>query len=152
MSYKFSLCCIALLVCAGSVHAQDVYKWVDEKGQVHYGNAPSDKGATKVEMKIPPPVESQHDEAADRAARNQKAWNERTQKEAEKAQVARKAPPPSQSSEPEEAPTDEMSCEARKKAYEDAGRCFAKYRNPGSRAIIDPSAYDRCPNVKRPDC
>ena len=52
MSYKSALATISLLFCLSqtSVFAA-VYKWVDENGQVHYGERPVVTGAEKVEIR-----------------------------------------------------------------------------------------------------
>lgn len=47
-----------LLVCltGGPAQADEVYKWVDESGRTHYGDAPADDSAlpVKVQTRLPP--------------------------------------------------------------------------------------------------
>ena len=49
-----SIFAVALALAASQVFAQQVYKWVDEKGVTHYGERPPDeKKASKVDTKSP---------------------------------------------------------------------------------------------------
>ena len=136
----------------GIAQAQEIYKWIDENGKVHYGDAPADsqKGrATKVEAKIPVPSDNQRGAATDRAARQKQSWDERTQKEADKtaATTAADSAEPVDDFEPEVV-AEGSSCEQQKRAYEEAARCFERYRSPTR--VVDERAYDRCPDVKKP--
>lgn len=46
-----------LLVCAGAGQAQQIYKWTDANGKVHYGDKKEADGAKQQELKIKlPPV------------------------------------------------------------------------------------------------
>lgn len=43
--------CLLLVLSAGSAVAQDVYKWTDASGTVHYGQQPPPQGAAKVTLR-----------------------------------------------------------------------------------------------------
>ncbi len=48
------------LMCAGLVHAENAYRWVDQSGKVHYGDRPPPVAAGKVqELKLAAPVAEQ---------------------------------------------------------------------------------------------
>lgn len=62
-----------LLALFGSVHAQNVYRWTDQQGQVHYADVPSDT-VKATEMQCPPlPTPQQVEEAKKRIRREQQA-------------------------------------------------------------------------------
>lgn len=46
------------LLCAGSLAAADVHRWVDEDGVVHYGDQPPETAQTEELHIIPPPSDS----------------------------------------------------------------------------------------------
>lgn len=53
---QLMICC-GLLVDIGVPHASDVYKWVDEKGKVHYGDRPTHGSARQVPLRSKPPAD-----------------------------------------------------------------------------------------------
>lgn len=159
MFYRIVMCSLALLGALNLAHAQDVYKWTDESGKVHYGDAPSDHAkqrATKVETKIHTPTDEQRGAASERAGRIKQSWGDRMQKEAARKEaeeaMANSAPPAGiPPTVIMEAPTQAgTSCEAQKQAYEAAAACFEAYRSPSR--VVDQQAYSKCPNVKKPAC
>ena len=56
---------VALLI-SGALPAQDIYRWVDETGQVHFGTTPP-AGAVFDEVQPPPPPAMDESEAAQRS-------------------------------------------------------------------------------------
>lgn len=54
--YCFYFLLLTSLV-TGIARADEVYKWVDEEGRIHYGDAPADDSALPVEVETRTPVE-----------------------------------------------------------------------------------------------
>lgn len=50
-TYFYSFFIMVLVLMLNTVDAAEVYKWVDEDGQVHYGSKPKDKSAKEVKIK-----------------------------------------------------------------------------------------------------
>ncbi len=53
---------ITLISCFGTLTshaATEVYKWVDENGQTHYGEKPSDENASKIKIRRPAGADSE---------------------------------------------------------------------------------------------
>ena len=62
---------MVLLACLGAgagLHAEQVYRWVDENGRVHYGQLPQGKDAERVEIRSPQPVSNDARSEAERRA------------------------------------------------------------------------------------
>jgi len=51
-----TLTAVLLLTVAGSVSGAKVYKWVDQDGNVHFGDRPNTDGAQEMEIKTREPV------------------------------------------------------------------------------------------------
>jgi hypothetical protein len=159
-----------LLMCSGCAvaSAAQVYKWVDEHGQVHYGNAvpkAHQKGAQPVDTAAPVPTHAERREAAELAER-EKAAAESLRRDRERARVkaapkaapaAVTAPGPKAASAPAaispSSPTTALSdkrrqCEDEMKRFRQSQDCFAPYRtaNGGIRA----EAFKHCTEVKMP--
>lgn len=49
---------LSLILAASSGWAREVYKWVDENGQIHYGEAPQGDNAQSITLKSGPAKES----------------------------------------------------------------------------------------------
>ena len=69
---RFSVSLTVLLLAASTVAAvagQDIFRWTDEDGQVHYGSRPPGDQATRVLTQPPPPTVSEPNEQARAQAR-----------------------------------------------------------------------------------
>ena len=126
----------------------DIFKWVDEKGRVQYGEsvpAKYRKSATKIDPgeAQPQPTEAQRQAAAARAAKDQADAQSLTSR----TENTDKPPPRSVS-----ASTDNSTalCEAERKKYRESEACFQPYRTP-SGAVV-PEAFQHCVEVKEPTC
>ena len=53
------ICSIAFFMLCSATNATEIYKWVDEEGQVHYGNRPTGQGGEKIGIKIAPKPKQQ---------------------------------------------------------------------------------------------
>ena len=162
----FSACALA--------HAAQVYKWVDEQGQVHYGNAvpkPHQKSAQPVDTTVPVPTDAERRDAAALAER-EKAAAESLRRERERVRVqeaakaapvkaapapaVKAAPAPALKTAPAPAPSSpttalsdrKRQCEEELKRFRQSQDCFAPYRtaNGGIRA----EAFKHCVEVKMP--
>lgn len=141
---------LAFACMSPGTYAADIFKWVDEKGQVHYGQTVPEKfkrSATKVDRVEPAPSEAQRQEAAARAAQ-EKAKAESLATERANSTKPRSDPPPL----PATAATNskENSCEAQWKKYRESEACFGPYRT--ANGGIRPEALQKCVAVKEPTC
>jgi hypothetical protein len=137
-----------------AAYSADIYKWVDDKGRVQYGQSVPEKykkNAKLVAKDEPQPTDAQRQEAEARAAKD------KADAEALAAQKARTEPANSEPR-PRPAPAtaaastgDKASqCEAEKKRYRESEACFAPYRTPTG--AIQPEGFQRCVAVKEPTC
>ena len=140
-------CLLVFAAMSTAAFAADVYKWVDEKGRVQYGEsvpAKYKKSAVKIdpEEAQPKPTEAQRQEAAARAVKDKaEAAALPTRKETtDKPPRAVAAAPDNKTAQ----------CEAEKKKYRESEACFRPYRTP-SGAIV-PEAFQHCTEVKEPTC
>jgi Domain of unknown function (DUF4124) len=128
----------------------DIYKWVDDKGSVQYGQSVPEKykkSAKKVVREDPPPTDAQRQEAEARAAKD------KADAEASAAQKAKldQANPDSRARPAPTTVADKASqCEQDKKRYRESEACFAPYRTPTG--AIQPEGYQRCTAVREPTC
>jgi valyl-tRNA synthetase len=51
MKYKALLMSLCFLMFQSSVTAEEIYRWVDENGKIHYGNRPKNKDAKVFDKK-----------------------------------------------------------------------------------------------------
>ena len=150
-----------LLVCSGCAigYAAEVYKWVDEHGQVHYGNAvpkAHQKAARPVDTAVPAPTDAERRDAAALAEREQAAAESLRRdrekaraKEAPKAVPAVKAPPAPSPASPTTALSDKKrQCEEELKRFRQSQDCFAPYRT--ANGGIKAEAFKHCVEVKMP--
>lgn len=55
---------LLILALAGTAYAAGVYRWVDEQGNVHYGDTPPAQGAERIQLRVPQPAGTAGGEAA----------------------------------------------------------------------------------------
>ena len=156
-------------------HAAQVYKWVDEQGHVHYGNAvpkPHQKSAQPVDTTVPVPSDAERRDAAALAER-EKAAAENLRRERERARLqeaskaapagkaapapaVKAAPAPVPSTAPAPAPSSpttalsdkKRQCEEEFKRFRQSQDCFAPYRT--ATGGIRAEAFKHCVEVKMP--
>src|SRR5258706_10666440 len=147
MTYRI-LFLLAFASLSAGTYAVDVYKWVDDKGQIQYGEsvpAKFKKSATKVDVTIREPTEAQRQEAAARAVKD-KAAAESLPANSAKPTKPRSAPPPAVAS----ADARTKQCEADWKTYRESEACFAPYKS--KTGSISREAFQHCVEVKEPTC
>lgn len=128
--------CIVVALLLQSVVAQgaEVFKWLDEKGQVHYGNQVPEKYKSRAHS-LPLSVAP-----ADATPAPKSANVPAPPKEA-KPVVAAPSPTPTPAK-------NETPCQAAQRKYEESAACFAPYRNVNGG--IKPEAFEHCKEMKQP--
>ena len=140
-----ALCGLALTLPAGA----QIKRWVDERGVVHYSDAPPPPRApaagavTEVEPVAPL---SPADQAA-AAQRLQQYRDQLAQPPQGPASGAGAAAPAAAASGPA---ADDHSCAAQWARYDAAYACMDPYRMIDGR--IRPEAFEKCPVLVQPDC
>lgn len=138
-----------LLIASGSAHgyASDVYKWTDEQGKTHYGDAVPGVAKEKAEVVeiSPKPTAAARKEAEARAAKSKALLRLREKENADPTEGAvrtlltEKVKPPQ---------TKKDLCQEQRKAYEASYACFDPYRFGNGK--IKAEAYDNCKEVTDP--
>lgn len=125
----------ALLLCLAVAPAQaEIFKWVDEKGRTHFGEAPPEKYRKSATTLTPVPVNT----IKGNELRGPDGGNDyRSNSPAE-------ALPP----EVPAAQSEKEQCEARQLTFRKSQECFARYRN--ANGSLKPEAYQNCENVEQP--
>lgn len=133
-----------------SASAGNIYRWVDEKGMVHYGDTVPDQykstATRKSELKDAQPTTSPGDEAAAQKARERaRAVLERKPEDA--------APPPvnapaAGAPAADTTDTSNLSCEQQWARYNASQGCFAPFRNADG--SVRAEAYQNCTQVPQP--
>ena len=125
----------------------DIFKWVDEKGRIQYGEsvpAKYAKSATKIDPGEiqPQATEAQRQEAAASAAKDKADAQSLT------SRTENTDKPPRSVS----ASTDNSTarCEAERKKFRDSEACFQQYRTPSGAIVRE--AFQHCVEVKEPTC
>jgi hypothetical protein len=144
------VCFVMIGFAAFAVQGAELFKWVDEKGRIHYGESVPEqykKKAAKIEPRVTEPTDAQRRDAAERLAK------EKLRAESTEAPSATPNAPPS-NSRPQPAASDtsvkEDSCEEQKRRYVESDLCFAPYRN--ATGGIRAEAFQHCVEVKEPRC
>ena len=127
--------------------AQLAYKWTDDKGQVHYGDAPPQgkKADAKAIDLVPPVAEPDRRKAQERLARD-KAYLQRV--DALPASAAKAASTAASAS-----PALAQTCEQQWKAYNESYTCLEPYRVGGAYnggQHILPEGYAHCQVLPQP--
>lgn len=135
--------------------ASAVYRWVDDRGRVHYSDVVPERYRSKAT-----PVKAS---AADPSAEQQREALERTQREKAKAllpspSVNRSAPAASTTTasaassppgkRPAQIPNERTDCDTWQRLYEESADCFGPYRTVGGG--VKPEAFEVCNVVPEP--
>lgn len=144
---------LTLTFMATPTHAQgaDVYRWVDDKGKVHYGDAvPEGSGQQSKKIDLPDSAitDKQRAEAEARAAKEKASLAAMPPRDKPKEGDASTpaAPPGKQAS----AGSGKDTCAERKKKYMDSADCFAPYKM--ANGTTREEAFKHCTVVIEPDC
>jgi len=135
---------LLLMLCAvaGTAAAADVYRWVDEKGKVHYGDTVPDKYKKVAKLVAAQDVPSADDQRAAQQRANQDKGR------LQQLRSAREAAALSQPVSGAEDPNKKLSCADQWARYNDSSACFESYRVGGDRTVGAAPPSD--PNVPQP--
>ncbi|HZT64100.1 MAG TPA: DUF4124 domain-containing protein [Burkholderiales bacterium] len=140
ISFLLLFCVLTLTARAG-----EVFRWVDENGKVHYGDAIPEKykqQAKKVDSSGGV-TDAQRQEAESRTAR------ERARAESlQKARESKAGTPQPAAPTPADVPKAGDECEEQLRKYLESQDCFAPYVN--ATGGIKPEAFQHCTEVKQP--
>jgi len=126
-------------------YGADIFKWVDEKGRIHYGETVPDqykRAATRIDRDKAEPTDAQRKEAAARAAK------EKTKAESMATGKKNSESPPLPAT--TVADDKDKRCEMEKNKYMESQACFAPYRT--ATGGIKAEAFQHCVEVKDPKC
>lgn len=134
-----------LIACLSTLgYAAGIYKWVDEKGIVHYGDTVPEKykdtatDETKLKDAQPPTDEAEAMQKREKA----RATLEREPLNQEPASTSRS------DTEPDDENSSKTACEQQRQKYVESLECFAPYRN--ALGGIKAEAYNYCTEVAEP--
>ncbi|MBT9613479.1 MAG: DUF4124 domain-containing protein [Burkholderiales bacterium] len=132
-------------------HSADMFKWVDEKGRIHYGESVPEqykRSATHFEEKGAEPIDAKSQKAAASLAKDSAApAKSKVRRQAKSNKPHSKSPALPVSSGSQDKGS---SCEAEKRKYRESEACFAPYRN--ATGGIKAEAFKHCVEVKEPQC
>ena len=140
--------CKAAVILLGAlsftVHATEVFKWVDEKGKVHYGSSVPEKYSNKgrkLQSDSPDVLEARRREAEERAEREKAAADALNKRQ-------NTPPPPIVAAPKPKPPAGDASCAEKWNEYKASIDCFAPFvRGNGT---VREEAFAVCPTVKQP--
>ncbi|MCL5668700.1 MAG: DUF4124 domain-containing protein [Gammaproteobacteria bacterium] len=136
--YVVLLLCLAWL---GQAQGAGIYKWVDEKGKVHYGDRPGNSGAQEVTVKPAPPQDSGLREREDKQQRLLKSL-EQDRKQTEQARDQARA----------DKIRSEQECKMAKvrlKSYEQAGYFYADESDGKKRILSNEESKDSLEKARK---
>ncbi|MCD2343838.1 DUF4124 domain-containing protein [Ideonella azotifigens] len=143
----------ALLLAAAGAVAATVYRWVDENGQVHYGEVVPEqyrRTAKPVEMWASPPSAEQQREAQERAQKEKARAAALAAEQDRRQPAAGAAPAASQPAgkRPAQVPNDQTDCDTWQRLYAESIECFGPYRT--ARGATKPEGFEVCNVVPEP--
>ena len=123
-----------LLLLALPAHAE-IYKWVDDRGRTHFGEAPPEKYRKSAAPVATPPVNTIEG----------KVLGKGRDREAGESGSASAATPP-----PEPRLSEAEQCARAHERFSASQACFARYRNANGSLKAD--AADKCEAIAQPTC
>ncbi|WP_413785880.1 DUF4124 domain-containing protein [Aquabacterium sp.] len=138
---------------ASVAEAATVYRWVDDRGQVHYSDAVPERYRSRAQPVQPPaaePTPAQRNEALERA-QDEKA--KALARPISPVGAPASAPPASAASapatkRPAQVPNEQTDCETWQRLYMESLACFGPYRTV--RGGVKPEAFEVCNVVPEP--
>lgn len=134
-------CLISLCV---TVQAVDIYRWVDEKGNVHFSDSPPEKNKHAVRKSDSRQYELTEAQKRESAARTQISSPRNIAQKKEESKTASLDAPHT----PTLSEDISNDCAALFKAYYDSQICFAPYKNRNG--SMKPGAFEQCKQVEDP--
>lgn len=143
MILRLAIATCSILFCV-SVQAVDIYRWVDEKGQVHFSDSPPEKykkAARKIDSRQ---YELSEAEKKDLATRAQNSSASIIGQKKEEPKTTSTGTPLT----PALGQDTQNDCAALFKAYYESQICFAPYKN--ANGTMKPGAFEHCKQVEDP--
>lgn len=139
-----------LAVMASGMASAGVYKWVDENGKVHYGDAPPEQAQGKkksVKINTPAPTPAEREAALKRAEEDRRKLDHLTQTR-KSAEAKAKQEKPATAAVGSAAPANETPCQKEWREFREKAACFAPFRT--ATGGIRPEAYEKCKEAVQP--
>jgi hypothetical protein len=136
---------ILVLALSSAIYAAEVFRWVDENGEVHYGDSVPERykqKAKKLDSAGPPVTSEQRKEAEARLAR-EKAAVESMSKARESNSTGSKPGAPNS-----KRAAGDAGCAEQMKKYQESLACFDAYRN--ANGSVKAEAAKNCAQVQQP--
>lgn len=136
-----SVVLLSIMLASATAYGE-VYKWTDEKGQVHYDNALSKsrkESAEKIKVKNVSVMQSEHPEGGMRYVPSPREQNNQGTATPDAAAADSGAPAGNKGS----------KCEEEWRKYRESQACFAPYVIGGGRGVRA-EAYEHCTSVSQP--
>lgn len=138
---------------ASAVHAEDIYRWVDEKGRTQFSDKVPERyrnAASRVDTSPAELTESQRLEAAGRAAREKEVVQRASEARNEPAQ-----PSAAVVGGRDRVTQQKANCERMQREYRESQECFAPYIVRGRHGkyrpgVVLPEAFLHCKPVPDP--
>lgn len=133
------LTCVITLA-AMQAHAREVYKWVDENGKVHYGDAPTGKQTTTVKVPHAPPSST-----SSQGTKTPKEELESVRENLLKRREARTAGKEEKVKEAEKQKRLDQNCKSLRdnlRMLQEMGRVFS-YNDKGEREFMDDASREK---------
>lgn len=134
---------IVSLLFAALAYGGEIYRWTDDKGQIHYSDtvpAAFQGSAKPVELSGAEVSDEERQAAEARLAREKKELQENAASSGTAAPQA--APPP--------APREAATCEEQWARYDASWACFNPYRT--AHGAVKAEAYRHCTQIEAPSC
>ena len=149
----FATAVALFLLASASVSGATVYRWVDDKGKIHYSEIvpqPYRGVAKPVDAPAGEPTSEQRREALERAQRDKASA---AALETDRQRLPAKAPTVSAATRPAgkrpaEIPNEQTDCETWQRLYRESSECFGHYRTV--RGATKPEAFEVCNVVAEP--
>ena len=133
---------VAILLVANAGSSAEIYRWTDDKGEVHFGDAVPESAkasASKVDTSSSTISDAEHSAGEARLERARKEID-RPERGARPAAVSPARTPPGSS---------RTDCAAQWRAYNDSMACFDAFRMTSG--AMRPEAFEKCESMVQPE-
>lgn len=139
-----------LVILSVSVSAE-MYKWVDDKGKVHFGDSVPVQYQQQADTlnQFKAPTEQQKTEARQAAERTKALANKYRYEAADKRSRESFAAELAEQKKQAKNSAPKKGCAAKLKSYHDSAQCFNNFRN--ANGSLKGGAANKCNDVARPD-
>ena len=145
---------VVFIALSSAAHADEIFRWVDERGKVHYGSSVPEKyryKARRLEAENPDDLKARRKDAEARLAK-EKAGGDARRPPAAEAEAAKPAAAPEK---PAAAPgpvgslsSADPACAEKWNQYLASVQCFASFVNRNG--SVRPDAYKKCATLNQP--